>query len=271
MTLPPSGCNCLMASKAALPPPSLSLAIADTAYDGSFVGGVDEHHLDPGGGRLLKGLLHGLDVGRCDQQRVRPARDDRIQDWLLQRRIELLRALGVYRDAELGSFLLRTALHGDVELVADHTLQELDVVVLAGLLRCGNGGRRRLGRRGRGPVDVSPEPLDCGFDDVQAAIGSDERYRPYCTRDQHYALTVHWLSLSVLGTPVKVGIRWSFLLFGLVPARAVGAVDRSRGRGGAPAAQRGRTTSRPTRIRRILVGRENEAKEVVVQVICCLP
>src|ERR1700737_5341605 len=30
------------------------------------------------------------------------------------------------------------------------------------------------------------------------------------------------------------------------------AVDRSRGRGGAPAAQRGRTTSRPTRIRRIL-------------------
>src|SRR6185312_7797699 len=32
-----SGCNCLMASNAALPPPSLSLAIADTAYDGSFV------------------------------------------------------------------------------------------------------------------------------------------------------------------------------------------------------------------------------------------
>jgi len=28
------------------------------------------------------------------------------------------------------------------------------------------------------------------------------------------------------------------------------SVDRSRGRGGAPAAQRGRTTSRPARIRR---------------------
>jgi len=32
----------------------------------------------------------------------------------------------------------------------------------------------------------------------------------------------------------------------------LGAVDRSRGRGGAPTAQRGRTTSRPTRIRRKL-------------------
>src|SRR6185437_1966164 len=31
-------------------------------------------------------------------------------------------------------------------------------------------------------------------------------------------------------------------LFGLVPAHVPGAVDRSRGRGGAPTAQRGRTT-----------------------------
>jgi len=38
------------------------------------------------------------------------------------------------------------------------------------------------------------------------------------------------------------------------------AVDRSRGRGGAPAAQRGRTTSMPTRIRRILRGSRDEEK-----------
>ena len=42
------------------------------------------------------------------------------------------------------------------------------------------------------------------------------------------------------------------------------AVDRSRGRGGAPAAQRGRTTSRPARIRRIL-GRADEAKTLGVK------
>ena len=38
------------------------------------------------------------------------------------------------------------------------------------------------------------------------------------------------------------------------------AVDRSRGRGGAPAAQRGQTTLRPTRIRRILLVAGTEAK-----------
>jgi hypothetical protein len=37
MTLPPSGRSFLIASKAARPPPSLSLAIWDTAYDGSSV------------------------------------------------------------------------------------------------------------------------------------------------------------------------------------------------------------------------------------------
>jgi hypothetical protein len=41
-----------------------------------------------------------------------------------------------------------------------------------------------------------------------------------------------------------------------------GAVDRSRGRGGAPAAQRGRTTSTPTRIRRI-IGRRRVRRKVV--------
>ena len=37
ITLPPSGCSCLMASNAAAPPPSLSLEIADDANDGSVV------------------------------------------------------------------------------------------------------------------------------------------------------------------------------------------------------------------------------------------
>src|SRR5271166_3477215 len=41
----------------------------------------------------------------------------------------------------------------------------------------------------------------------------------------------------------------------------------SRGRGGAPAAQRGRTTSRPTRMRRILGRRGVRAKDVAVQVM----
>jgi hypothetical protein len=36
MTLPPFGLSCLMASKAAFPPPSLSEAIAETAIEGSL-------------------------------------------------------------------------------------------------------------------------------------------------------------------------------------------------------------------------------------------
>ena len=35
-TLPPSGFSCLIASKAALPPPSLSEAMPDSAIDGSL-------------------------------------------------------------------------------------------------------------------------------------------------------------------------------------------------------------------------------------------
>ena len=62
-------------------------------------------------------------------------------------------------------------------------------------------------------------------------------------------------TLLFFGDPRKGGIRWSFSYL-LASFRSVyGAVDRSRGRGGAPAAQRGRTTSRPARIRRILIGR----------------
>src|SRR6185312_5841209 len=81
---------------------------------------------------------------------------------------------------------------------------------------------------------------------------------------------MHIISLSVLGTPVKVD-PWSFSCL-LASFRSVyGAVDRSRGRGGGRAAQRGRTTSRPARIRRILIGRGERGKDVVVQVICCLP
>jgi hypothetical protein len=37
MTLPPLGLSCLMASNAALPPPSLSEAMAEVAYEGSSV------------------------------------------------------------------------------------------------------------------------------------------------------------------------------------------------------------------------------------------
>ena len=83
-------------------------------------------------------------------------------------------------------------------------------------------------------------------------------------RNRHMSLwrrTAHDVpALSVLGTAVKVDICVGdprkggsvvVSLVGLIRLRA-GAVDRSRGRGGAPAAQRGRTTSRPTRIRRIL-------------------
>src|ERR1700757_661899 len=67
--------------------------------------------------------------------------------------------------------------------------------------------------------------------------------------------------LSVLGTPVKVDplvISWLLASFRSV----LGAVDRSRGQGGAPAAQRGRTTLRPMRIHRILVAWGNGATHV---------
>jgi len=58
--------------------------------------------------------------------------------------------------------------------------------------------------------------------------------------------------LICVGDPRKGGNPLVFSLFGLGRPIGLGAVDRSRGRGGAPGAQRGRTTSRPTRIRRIL-------------------
>src|SRR5271166_6054561 len=84
-----------------------------------------------------------------------------------------------------------------------------------------------------------------------------------CTNIASCALSwcMRLVSLSVLGTPVKVGL----LVISLVLASfrpVLGAVDRSRGRGGggAPAAQRGRTTLRPERIRRILGRRRDEAK-----------
>ena len=66
--------------------------------------------------------------------------------------------------------------------------------------------------------------------------------------------------LSVLGTPVKVRVRWLFLVVwpGSVPC--LGRWTVSRGRGGAPVAQRGRTTLRPARVRRILWVGQDEAK-----------
>jgi len=86
-----------------------------------------------------------------------------------------------------------------------------------------------------------------------------------------YKMAKHF-ALSVLGTPVK---GWDLLVVSRCLASfrhtCLGAVDRSRGRGGAPAAQRGRTTSRPTEDPPHAVGRRNGGKDVVVQVICCLP
>jgi hypothetical protein len=66
-------------------------------------------------------------------------------------------------------------------------------------------------------------------------------------------------SLSVLRTPVKVDP----LVFSSCCSRfdpSVRAVARSRGQGGAPAAKRGRTTLRPTRIHRMLGRSRDEAK-----------
>ena len=62
----------------------------------------------------------------------------------------------------------------------------------------------------------------------------------------------HAFALSVLRTPVKVGIRCCLRCLASFRHPCLGAADRSRGRGGAPAAQRGRATSRPARIRRKL-------------------
>ena len=69
-------------------------------------------------------------------------------------------------------------------------------------------------------------------------------------------------SLSVLGTPVKGGSLVVFVLFGLVRARAlwrwtIVGVEVER-----PQAQRGRTTSRPARIHRIL-GRGRMRRKVL--------
>src|SRR5271166_5042983 len=60
--------------------------------------------------------------------------------------------------------------------------------------------------------------------------------------------------LICVGDPRKGGSIWLFrtLLISLPRSVLMGRWTASRGRGGAPAAQRGRTTSRPTRMRRIL-------------------
>jgi hypothetical protein len=78
-------------------------------------------------------------------------------------------------------------------------------------------------------------------------------------------------SLSVLGTPVKVGIRVGFACSGPSFRPCLGWWSRSRGRGGAPGAQRGRTTSRLARSPPHTRWPGDEAKTRVVQVICCLP
>jgi hypothetical protein len=53
--------------------------------------------------------------------------------------------------------------------------------------------------------------------------------------------------LSVLGTPVKVGGTWFLMVLFLVVALALCRLAVGRGQGGAPAAQRGRTTLTPAR------------------------
>ena len=61
------------------------------------------------------------------------------------------------------------------------------------------------------------------------------------------------------------------LLFVLVLAMCVVAVDRSRGRGGAPAAQRARTTFEAGKGSAAYLVGQRGGKDVAVQVICCLP
>ena len=78
-------------------------------------------------------------------------------------------------------------------------------------------------------------------------------------------------SLSVMRTPVKVGsishLGGSFPVFALVVARAGPRGTAAGGQGGAPAAQRGRTTLRPARIRRILMERVDGVKTLGVQAV----
>ena len=87
---------------------------------------------------------------------------DRVEDRPLQGRVELLRALGVDRDAELGRLGLDAALHGDVELVAGDALDELDVVVLRAFagaaIAAGGGSVARAG--GRPPAAPAPSGLE---------------------------------------------------------------------------------------------------------------
>jgi hypothetical protein len=71
--------------------------------------------------------------------------------------------------------------------------------------------------------------------------------------------------LSVLGTPGKGSVR-RFRCLASFRIPCSGRWTAVEGRGGAPAAQRGRTTSRPTRIRRIL-DRAGRLGNDVVQVI----
>ena len=79
--------------------------------------------------------MHRLYVSGCDEDGVRFGGDDRVENRLLQRGVELLRSLGLDRYAKLARLGLNATLHGDVELVSSHTLDELQVVVLTRLLR----------------------------------------------------------------------------------------------------------------------------------------
>ena len=76
-------------------------------------------------------------------------------------------------------------------------------------------------------------------------------------------------TLSVFGTPVKVGNLLSFLGW---PCRhpCLAAVGAVRCQGGAPAAQRGRTTVVPARIPPHTPGRVDKAKSVAIQAMWSL-
>jgi len=104
-------------------------------------GGVDEDDLDARVGRSLQRSLHGLHIGRGDEDRVRLRGDDRVDERLLERRVELLRTLRGDRGTGLLGRVLDAALHGDVELVACDALDEGDLVAVGARLAAAAGAR----------------------------------------------------------------------------------------------------------------------------------
>ncbi len=123
-----------MAAKAAAPPPRLSEETCETANGGIVDRGVDQDDLDTGERLPCQGRLHRLDVGRGDQDGVRLRQHDRVQDRLSAGSGRTLSRPWVFTvTPELLGLVLDAALHGDVEVVTRDTLDERDLVILAGL------------------------------------------------------------------------------------------------------------------------------------------